>query len=539
MRSLILLFLPLIAWGQDCSHEELSRECFRAVCEVPSVDRLPTDVPSLEQELRRQNFSMPREVSREMRTFADALARLNERHRNFEQSKGFPAIASETLQAPLVNLYHMRALLDGKVYLGFNGASAQMVVNDLDPNAELYTRLGNYLKNVMDITAGYIQGARKAQEPGALVFYQHLFLKMESFYLATNPARANQIAIMRRSLNASNLMRAATMMPQLFSESEVQAMIASTSGPMIGDLSEALRIRSEDDAKRISKRTSPDALMESFSRSCGLAHFMMKRIEGTNPLQKFETSKNNALDGLRRNYLPTLSTHTRSMIERALQENPFETIDFNRHIYPDFKMHTSKVNEVSAAPETSSYLQQFGVFNEANQFACAIDSFIPEDYFDGNKISTSLFTVGMGYSDVLAHELGHWLSHKLSGAHTSPESARTHQALRSCITGFYQNGSSTDGPQTEEDFADLIAAKISPERSQVFCSFNTIVPMFMSYLSSEPMKTEDPYERIAEDSHSNSLFRVLHQKMVRGENIPTSCTELMSAHPEAAPKRCQ
>lgn len=544
MRSIIAAALISSAtFAQVPSPEQcaqFSRDCFAQVCEVNSQQPIPTTVRELEAALSRTNFQLPQNVSRELDVFANKLATLNRSNQNLFRTRGAAAIASDILQKPVLNSEGLMHLLGERLRLTRVGGQFQVVLNDLDPERALNQRMGTLLSEVMNTKLGLAHPQERMREPGALNFYRDLFFKMEQSF-ASDPARVQRLQTARVQMTGANLATFAMNLSSFFTNDEVDRMLAPRVASHSADLTRILTLDAEANATRTTKGTDPRRIKDSITKSCQLASFMLERTRGTNPQARFEEAKSDALRGLEASILPKLSSHTRSFITAELAKNPFRPVDFNRNIYPDLRSFSARVDALPAG-----YLSQFELFKDSSKFACAFDTFIPEDFFDGEAITTSLFSIALGYDDVLAHELGHWFSDKMGSPGVSGDSRRNFEVLRSCIGGFYQNGGRSIMPTafrrdtlyTEEDFSDWFAAQVSPKLSKAFCSFDQMAPMFMTYLTGNVQPGHDVYAPNPQDNHSSALFRILHQKMVRGESLPVSCQNLLNASPGSRPVRC-
>ncbi len=138
-------------------------------------------------------------------------------------------------------------------------------------------------------------------------------------------------------------------------------------------------------------------------------------------------------------------------------------------------------------------------------------------------ISLSTSTLVYGGADVYYHELGHCYSRILRRTTFDPETASELSAFRSCLSSMH--GGSEQ--YIEEDFADWVSARISPRSDGLGCHL-------LELISGQPgMAVNDSlYDSNPLDNHSNALFRALHVRMVQGQEVHSSCRELMSQKDE-------
>lgn len=128
------------------------------------------------------------------------------------------------------------------------------------------------------------------------------------------------------------------------------------------------------------------------------------------------------------------------------------------------------------------------------------------------ELNVSGSTLAYGGSNVFFHEMGHCLSQALIGAGVLESSPRI-AGLLSCMRSMH-GGS---GRYLEEDFADWISVRIAPDAMNIGC-----------YLSGVLKPSTVSYEPHPQDNHSSPLFRALHGAVLRGEELPPSCSSLIS-----------
>ncbi len=137
---------------------------------------------------------------------------------------------------------------------------------------------------------------------------------------------------------------------------------------------------------------------------------------------------------------------------------------------------------------------------------------------------------------VVAHELGHALSHLISEHKASSESAQTYLRRRQCVVGLSpilpvkmpegsQQKFTIDRLTTEEDMADWVMQKAVPfDQYPSTCDFLKVDasgqydPKFLEILPAEG------------DTHSGSLMRMVREWHSQKGSLPASCQQLISAH---------
>lgn len=133
---------------------------------------------------------------------------------------------------------------------------------------------------------------------------------------------------------------------------------------------------------------------------------------------------------------------------------------------------------------------------------------------------------------ILAHELGHALSHLFLKKLLSPESYENYIKMRECSTNLHKkkgesilNGKkhSGDSVYTEEDMADIISSIAEPDQSSLFtCALLSPSIDGKSYTNLE-ITNQDGF-----DSHSTPFLRLLWEAVHKDVDIPESCKQIMN-----------
>ncbi len=138
---------------------------------------------------------------------------------------------------------------------------------------------------------------------------------------------------------------------------------------------------------------------------------------------------------------------------------------------------------------------------------------------------------GILVEDVAAHELGHVLNlydaRSEGSSELSVESKATFERIRDCLTK--QRKKEPDPFYIGEDFADLIAAKVSISKSNPFCSY------FPSQIFTEGSNTFLNSPNLApslqnfdpDDDHSSIFFRLLHHQWIKKGEHSQACQKLI------------
>lgn len=522
----------------DCDINELTQRCYASVCSNVQHNGLPSTTAELEQALAAMNYRMPEANARAADNFVSTLINLNRRSQALVETRGFDGIAEEILSNLDTNLESLHVYFQSDLPLVKRpDGRVEVIINDMsEGDTALLRRIGNFLQSYVSIFQGVAEARNRVNQPGATEFFRSFLGDAQNYFATNNPARAQQLRAASSSLTSSSTPSeiASVALAQMTQE-DLRGILRTKFIGLKSDLATFFRTRSESDSTRVSKGLQPGPLRESISRSCQLATYMTGRAENTNPEAAFQEAKRQAIRGLHQNFLSKLSDHSRRLIETAISQDPFVPVQFDREIYPDFPKHTAEIRPFIDQMNPTNYLLQSRVFHHAEQFVCSVESFIPRDQFDGNGISTSLFTIATGHPDILAHELGHWVSDKMNAPEMSATSRAKFTTLQRCLTGFYSDNS---GYRTEEDFADWFMNSTVPSTG-IGCTLDSTVPLLWNFVVGDrSTSAADPYAPQAGDNHSSGLFREIHGKMVRGENLSLACRQLMDQSPQARPVRC-
>ena len=522
----------------DCDINELTQRCYVSICNNVQHNGLPSTAAELERALSSMNFRMPEANALAADNFVNTLVNLNRRSQALVQTRGFDGIAEEILSNLDTNLQALHTYFQSDLPLVQRpDGRVEVVFNDMaEGDPALLRRLGTFLQSYVAMFLGVTQARQRLAQPGAAEFFRSFLADSEQYFAVHSPSRAQQLRARRSLLTPSSTpAEIATVALSHLTQEDLRGIFRTKFIAMKNDLASFLRTRQESESRRVSKGLQPGPIRESISRSCQLATYMMGRLGSANPEAAFQEAKRQAVRGLHQSFLSKLSDHSRRLIETGLNQDPFDPVQFDREIYPDFARHSQELRPFIDQMNPTNYLLQSRIFNHAEQFVCSVESFMPKDQFDGNRISTSLFTIATGHPDILAHELGHWVSAQMSRPEMSASSRAKFTTLQQCLTGFYADGS---GYRTEEDFADWFMNTTVPSTS-IGCKLDSMVPLLWNFMVGDTSQTTaDPYTPQAGDNHSNGLFREIHGKMVRGEILGLACRQLLNQYPQSRPVRC-
>jgi hypothetical protein len=79
----------------------------------------------------------------------------------------------------------------------------------------------------------------------------------------------------------------------------------------------------------------------------------------------------------------------------------------------------------------------------------------------------------------------------------------------------------------------------SDMKSHFTCDATKMVPMFTHYIAGDKIPPMGQlYTAPPEFTHSNDIFRELHELLVKRRPVPEACTQLMQSQPDS-PKACK
>lgn len=278
-------------------------------------------------------------------------------------------------------------------------------------------------------------------------------------------------------------------------------------------------------------------------------------------------------EGYKKNVLPRFSAHSRKLMNDYLDnglhfyfENPtYETFpdlkemirNDNNTIKPQNKSHADLLSDLTADYYDSDINIFWGDQSVCNSYASPSliwDSFLAKEninpnsapsYYNPRKdnIAVSPFTCEHHRegSGILAHELGHAMSHLMKQQGMSSSSLQSYLQIRTCATNQWDikgpskyNDHPGDKQFTEEDSADILSyMAVNDGESLYACGFLGTDFNETEYSSLET----EPWEG---STHSPSLIRLMREMTYKKPGkIPKSCDVLMSRHQDKmGDKKC-
>jgi hypothetical protein len=268
-------------------------------------------------------------------------------------------------------------------------------------------------------------------------------------------------------------------------------------------------------------------LTSKLTDSCKLADYIFSSLEKINGGEEFLTQINQSLDAFKSRFLPLLSEHSSHILSSQIFPKNFSLIKSGIKL-PVFKDRTIAFDDTLT--DELRILLDAGIVSKSSDIRCSLSGAIPKDYFSPakNQIAISKLVIASGASDVITHEIGHWLEAKMKGPDMSGESVLKFNKVQACIKTFYAKNDL--GDKLSEDFADWVVAKAGGGENRIFCD---ITKMHKKY---SLLKKSLFASRL--DEHSSELFRELNILINRNGSLPKVCQNLIDAYPDAQPRKC-
>lgn len=254
------------------------------------------------------------------------------------------------------------------------------------------------------------------------------------------------------------------------------------------------------------------------------------------------------------NVLSKFSAHSRKILQKELDQilvkssaeaaadfdpvqNFNEKLDSLNIENSDSPLNFSQEASLAFALDNSEDLENFNPYLTftpcSEKKSNASDSFVRGDVdvpffkkmlsqYNRSEINISAFSCSHEKTgeSVVAHELGHAISHIFKNMKLSEESAAVYESLGNCVKGNYKIPLSSDltlEHRMEEDFADTISAMAYPDNS-----------VMKNCSQLEPSANETNYLNLdfigfTDEVHSSALFRILIEATNKNVELPISC----------------
>lgn len=251
------------------------------------------------------------------------------------------------------------------------------------------------------------------------------------------------------------------------------------------------------------------------------------------------------LDKVEFNYPPSRSEFAERFarqLDLELKEKQAETITLQTAAFED--LADALVMIGGAAPQYAELKEKATTVSFCDAFQYQPLSDHSNSFFGAIHISfTSATGPASGRLMTLMHEIGHALSKGFAPTQASEVSRKRFRASRQCLADQHteelpkataealaearNKDPEAEGPYTEEDFADSVAALAGKKDldKNPWCCFLNANPDITEYRSLS-LTAHDG------DEHSGSLFRLLHYEFLLKQKMPKECEPLIASFPK-------
>jgi hypothetical protein len=498
MQIILLFLLSSMVFAQEiCDPAEVERACFNQVCSPQNPKNIVLmDTSNVKLE--------PYKLSpRTIQNLKNRATRFKSIKQKAKKSLSVDKMAREILEFPREGVQILNSLFEGDLKCIQMGSHCEVVEN-----------------NMVSYPSG-LKDLYRLMNDAQFVFNAD----------ETNTSLSERKKLLLDSIDGLSLQKKE--IEDIQTEDELLAYISSVEWfddyqkkvakkliPFQKDLKHALEKKTKE---LLNVDTSFKKAKSQFTKSCQAVDFIKKTFNDQITEEKFNDVKGKALASFQK-ILPKMSEHSAKTLTQKLSSLSFEKIGTEARVVEFQYPVRAESDDVSTNREI---LEDLLTVTNRLDGRCLLDGYALVDKFDSMapKVYISTFAIATESEDAIIHELGHWLYSLVKNNELSFDTTEKLLKVKDCVKGFY----TFLDDKTEEDLADWVLAKTGA-RSQVACDLSFMIKKFKGNEESSYIPSWDP--------HSNTLFRELNIRMNRGETLPQSCTDLINAYPDFAPKRC-
>lgn len=559
----------------DCksmSEAELTTQCAHHVCGAPQNKSLKITAQDAQKYLSQENFKKMQDLESDLKRYyanqQDNIVKLAD---ELKKRKASPALTDLTNWQdedfdPIVDSFLTKVNLEVNYAQPPEKRSIKLLTTSKEPNYLLHQELLKNLDLAQDPLRAFNMGAVTQEEFKKLILKQaqdyqsklNTLNKKSSFSptqfsfkvnsgISDGPALIKLYQSMKKEALADGIKLVPSLCHEHCQAEIVKAIKKINPDQLKKNANDALTALTVDDRIAICKGAFLSAHIENTRRD-----EFGKMWPGIK--QQFKT-----------NLFPKFSQHSQQLLTKYLDEDlnfffsdPARTQfeDISSSLKMNIPSYQSMGNNHLASKalllaEDSNPFRQDCSF--ARQPAKLWDVYASKEYVDNHptfrpeglntakdNISVSPFSCehqGEG-KGIIAHEVGHALSHVMARPGMSKGSAKIYLNLRKCVTAkwkvnpnfqyIYHKG---DKLYTEEDTADLISYMAIPDASTPYgCAL--LFPSEKEYTS---LGTSPVFG----DNHTPGMIRLLRELQYKAPNrIPETCAELIKRHPDKMGRKC-
>lgn len=536
MQIVFLIIFSSLVFAQkggrspECDPVEVERECYTRLCSSTPERVIPTN----KDELIKAATSMPYTLSPEVKKDSDKLVSLatnilGNANQSIE-SGGLKKISEELLSDPFANFNLIETFFRGSFNCVKTEGKCTLVSSDLDeyPSEmkELYKKW--YEDTFILRGAVFLDASQMRRHINTALEKSKNELSKKEF--------KDEGRNIRRLKSPTDFFHYFAKAPWFVS---YRSRVASDLVKSASVLENAIKIKITDMSK-----TPPSDIQKKMTISCQLANYLKTTLDQHATQEKFEAEKKKAIELFTSKFLPKLSADSAVELKARLHQDSIQMmkLDINTNPFtPNFGRHK---DGYQMPIKNSEMIEDLILIQNSDTHQCNVKSLLPTDVFmqGSQTVFVSKYTLANGLSNVITHELGHWLSAQMINKSMSSHSLRKLKKVRKCVKSFYPrekrpssflNSFKDDHVFVEEDFADWFTAVAGAKEPGLYCDLGKILSNF------GVPHSEMTYTPTDGDTHSGLLFREMTLRLNRNETLPQSCRDLMSVHPSIQPKKCE
>jgi hypothetical protein len=505
-----------------CSPAELQDQCYKRLCSVNQTRSIPVTALDLAREVSAHPYQVPPQIDADLLAIGTLARSVSQSADEALRSGQLPLIVKQILSDPESGMAVIKELFGKELKCVSVDSQCELISSNLSPYGR---KMRVAYQKLWDATYLFHENEESSLETKKKALIKMLRMVKHDQNEEALISGLESSKFYDYFLNAPWVETYKKKLPEILS-------------PFKNDLEDLLKTRIAAFKKL---NFNSEVGRSKIKRQCQLASYLHTRLNSSDINKRYETLRDQAISGFKKNFLPKLSSETAETLSQRLDQDTFEILESRMESHPGFPNLGFHENGYIKSSEPIDLLRDINLVSSNTAYGCRMTGLAPLDKYDRQmqKIFVSRFVVANGLGDVCSHELGHWLSQQMSKNLLSEHSSEKMSAVRGCIQNFYPKEKASDfwfmegdKRRTEEDFADWVGA-IAGTQSGLWCEMKQVIQMF------EQSVQRESYTPQAHDDHSNFLFREMNIRLNRGEKLPGVCQDLMKVYPHFRPGKCE
>jgi hypothetical protein len=521
MQLIFFFMLLTSAFAQHtCDPQELERECYSQVCQTTNPNNLVlNDSTELQNLVAKHPYRLDKSISANFKTLKTYTGKVKAAAKHALKNNELDKAAKEFLANPMEGMDAIEDFFKDDFKCIRKNHKCVLIVNSMNNYSsgmkELY-------KKFSDETY-FLLGGDELPFPEKKKLLEAAFNKMEKHLPATKFQEETKRI---KQLKSNDEYVGYTM--DLGWGDDYKQQLAKVLRPYHKTLKDALEIKMKSLLELDISSTRAEAALH---RSCQHASYLREAVNKV-PLQKFSGMKEKMFSDFKKTFLPTLSASSATKLSGLLGQTKIVPIEIEENFSPILREVNVTSDKYERPESLAEFLSDVRLLSKGVNFRCSLRALVPKDEFQAldEIISISMTTVASGSADILTHEVGHWLDRQMEKKELSKHSFEKLDKIKACVKGFYPQD--PVGSKVAEDFADWFITQMGGGENLVFCDLSKLQQKF---------KVKGPELFSSNDTlpHSNNLFRELHLRLEKGVKLSQNCKDLIEAHPDAQPRKCE